>query len=84
MEAMGGLEWKETGGGEVVPAEDFSGVPREYVDDFGETKKVWSPLKTLAWGSCSRHDPSGRVTSIMVAKQEAKPQLQLSMFGGDD
>ena len=82
--AMDGFEWREEGGGEVVPAEDFSGTPREYFDLNGDKQKIWSPLRSYAWGSCSRHDPSGRVVALTTTKQETKSQMQLTMFGGDD
>ena len=86
FDAMDGFEWREEGGGEVVPAEDFSGTPREYIDLNGGKQKIWSPLRSYAWGSCSRHDPDGKIIPIPIPAQEPErnQQLQLVMFGGDD
>lgn len=55
MAADDGWYWTETGGGEVVPAEDFSGVPRVFYDERGEKRKVWSPLRSHPWFGCSRY-----------------------------
>lgn len=54
MDATGGFEMRWEGEGEIVEAERFSGVPRKYIDLDGQEKTVWSPLRTYAWGGCSR------------------------------
>lgn len=75
-----GMYWDETGDGEIVPAEDFSGIPRTYYDDRGEKRRVWSPLRTHDWFGCSRWS----VSAIVKSRQPISEQPttgQLSLFG---
>lgn len=57
--ATDGWEWRREEKGTVVEAERFSGVPREYIDLTGKKQKVWEPLRTYGWATCSRYEKKG-------------------------
>lgn len=81
-DADDGYFFTETGGGEVVPAEDFSGVPRVFIDERGEKRKVWSPLRCYSWFQCSRYRAKVVADHIEIIPEIIPDAVgQLSLFG---
>lgn len=75
--------WVETGRGEIVGSEVFNDVPKVYVDDFGERRKIWSHLRSFAWGGCSRYSARAvlqKEPEIIPETIPAKVKTQLSLF----
>lgn len=85
MVADYGLYWTEEGGGEVIPAENFSDVPRFYYNDHGEKVKVWSPLRSYSWFGCSRHKTKAQSVDDSYEGENTQrvPEVgvQLLLFG---